>query len=435
MDGTTAEDKPLWEGGNIPYDGYAGGFEGSLPGQIDVPGYQAPYETGGITGDGTSATQTSDFLKMPTGSQVYGRDADMQDPYDVFAYHVGQGAFQPGQSKDANIDYYNSTIKPMFDAYGMQSNMVDNNYGDTFQVMDPRTGQLRTIDFLSGTGTWWGEEGGVPGQGGSPTTQQSIGGFTPQPSSGFDMSSFLNQNSTPAPGPSTPALGGASNAGNQGDIMSLLMNLAGGGGNFNQSIVDRRVDAARDDLNAQRNSRLSTNQALLADRGLIGDGAEGSSQARLEGDLYDQFQGAVNDIYANESENADSRMVQALSLATGMSLEQASQEIERFRANTDRDLGFGNLALGNKQADNSYSLGLGNLALGNKEADNSFSLGQGNLALGNMRAVNDYNLGLADYGLGRDRLGFDMSRSDDDTYLRLLQLYLQGAGVSADGFI
>ena len=179
------------------------------------------------------------------------------------------------------------------------------------------------------------------------------------------------------------------------EIMQQLRGLFPDGA-FNQQVVNRRVDNVRDTLNKQRQSRLSTNQALLADRGLIGSGPEGVAQANLEDDLYGTFTGAVNDIYANESENADKRMMQALSLATGMSLEQASQYIDMFRAQTDRDLGFGNLALGNKEADNSFNLGLGNLALGNS------------------RAANDYNLGLANYGLDRDTLQWQIGRGQND---------------------
>jgi hypothetical protein len=71
----------------------------------------------------------------------------------------------------------------------------------------------------------------------------------------------------------------------------------------------------------------------------------------------------------------------------------------------------GQLALGNKQADQSFTLGQGNLALGqgnlalgNRQADQSFALGQGNLALGNRQADNSFTLGLGNLGVSQGQL-------------------------------
>lgn len=199
------------------------------------------------------------------------------------------------------------------------------------------------------------------------------------------------------------------------DVMNTLKGLFPGGA-FNQDIVNRRSDNARDAINSAGKRTRSNNQAMLASRGLIGDGPEMSAHDSLDERLLGAENSAVNDIYARESENADSRMMQALQLAAGMSTDEARLAIDQFRANTDRDLGYGNLALGNKRA------------------DNDFTLGQGDLALGNQNSVNSYNLGLGNLGIDRDRLLYEMESGDIDQLMAILQMIMSGAQVGAGGF-
>lgn len=211
---------------------------------------------------------------------------------------------------------------------------------------------------------------------------------------------------------------GSSSSGNpkSDEIYSYLKGLFPGGG-FNQDVVNRRLDSVRGNLDASRKSSQKNNEAYLADRGLIGDGPQATANENLESRLFGQFGSAYNDIYATESENADKRMISALQAATGMSVSEASQAIDQFRANTERDLGFGNLALGNKNADNSYALG------------------QGNLALGNLNATNNYNLGAGNLSLNRDQLSHLIEQGDTDSMLEYLKILLGGAGQSANGYV
>jgi hypothetical protein len=194
-----------------------------------------------------------------------------------------------------------------------------------------------------------------------------------------------------------------------GEVMAQLRGLFPDGA-YNEDIVNRRTEMARENLQRHNKSRMATNRAALADRGLIGSGPEQTEAFNREENIADSYSQAASGIFADESENADNRMMQALQIAAGLTSEEARLIVDQFRAQTERDLGHGKLALDDK-------------------------LGSGNLALGNMRAVNDYNMGLANYGLGRDRLLYDMEQGDLGAMLQILQMYMGGAQGSAGGFV
>lgn len=217
--------------------------------------------------------------------------------------------------------------------------------------------------------------------------------------------------------------GGAGSAGSNGptsmdDIMGQLKGLFPNGA-FNQDVVNRRVSNASDAMNRNKHSQLQNNQAYLADRGLVGSGPEATAYTNMEDRLNQNFNSSVNDIYATEGENADNRMMQALSLATGMSTAEAQMTIDRFRANTEHDLGFGNLAARNKEADQSYGLGM-------TRAGNDFTLGQGGLALGNINSQNQNNQFY-------DSLQHAIESGNTDQLLELIKIMMGGADTSAGG--
>ena len=153
--------------------------------------------------------------------------------------------------------------------------------------------------------------------------------------------------------------GGSGGGGGVGFGDELKKALAGlfPGGMFNQDIVNTRTQGARENLERFRKSQQSGNSAILAARGLLGDGAEVTAYDRLSNDIADKYSTAANDIWANESENADARMAQALSIAAGLTLGEAQNAIARFRAENDFALGQGQLALGNLHERNWYDLG------------------------------------------------------------------------------
>ena len=150
-----------------------------------------------------------------------------------------------------------------------------------------------------------------------------------------------------------------------------LKSIFDSGGEFNQGIVNRRTENARENLGRQRKSTLNNDRAYLADRGLIGSGPEATAVDLLDQNISDKYANAVSGIYANESENADQRMIQALQQAVGLSESDAANIVNSFSASTARTLGLGNLALGNSKNANDYNLGLGQLGLNRDVALNN----------------------------------------------------------------
>jgi hypothetical protein len=172
-------------------------------------------------------------------------------------------------------------------------------------------------------------------------------------------------------------------------------------GAFNQDVVNRRVSNVRDEIQRGRKGAMANNQAALAARGLIGDGPEMSAQNRLDERLYDTQTSAINDIYAHEGEQADSRMMNALQAAAGMTEQEAQLAL-------DSALGFGRLGLDR-------------------------DLGMGNLAIQNMNGVNDYNLGLGRLGLDRDVSLANLENADIDRLITLIEQMYNGAKIGAGG--
>ncbi len=207
-----------------------------------------------------------------------------------------------------------------------------------------------------------------------------------------------------------PKFGPETTAPNKGLLDSDVMNQLRGmfpDGAFNQGLVDRRTEGAREDLQRFEKGRNSQNRALLADRGLIGSGAEATAQNSVEDDLATRYAQAVSGIYGDESERADSRMMQALQLAAGMTQEEARLLLDS--------------ALGNRRLDVDSQLG-------NRKIDSDTALGWGNIDLGQQRNNIDWTL-------GSGRLNLDQNQGDMDAYIRLLDQLYRGADTSSGGYI
>lgn len=220
-------------------------------------------------------------------------------------------------------------------------------------------------------------------------------------------------------GTELPKVGGGTAAASTGlgfgdDLKNALKGLFPGG-MFNQDVVNTRTQGARENLERFRKSQSQGDNAVLAARGLMGSGAEQTAQNRLSSNIADQYGTQVNDIYANESQNADSRMAKALELATGMSIADAENSIAQYRAQNDLELGRGQLALGNRTADQNYSLGQGRLALDRTNGDRS------------------YDLGLRSDDLGRADLEERARMGDINAQIELLRINAGNADTSAGG--
>ena len=277
-----------------------------------------------------------------------------------------------------------------------KANGVDYNGSDTINL--PNGGGF--IDII-------GNYAGGAGNGRPMTNNWTPAGFN-GPNPGGQGQSGYGQSGQGASG----QFGSSSyHSGNpHGDeIWAAIKGLLPGGG-WNQNRVNSRTESAREDLNRYQKSQNDSNRATLASRGLLGSGPEATAQSNLEGRIADQYSNQVRNIYNDESQQADAQAIAALQAGVGLSESEARGIIDLMRANTERDLGFGNLDLNRM-------------------------LGQGNLALGNMRAVNDYNMGLANYGLDRDQLLYQMEHGDTNDIMSLIQQLFQGAQTSAGGFI
>lgn len=157
--------------------------------------------------------------------------------------------------------------------------------------------------------------------------------------------------------------------GSEDNLKSILSGLFPGGA-FNQDLVNSRTQGAREDLQRFQKSQSANDNSVLAARGLLGDGAQQTAQNRLSSDIADKYSGAVQGIWGDETQAADQRMMQSLSLATGMSMADAQNAIEMFKANNDYALGQGQLALGNYSAQTGYDLGLRNDDLQRADLEN-----------------------------------------------------------------
>lgn len=177
-----------------------------------------------------------------------------------------------------------------------------------------------------------------------------------------------------------------------------LASLLGQGGNLNQDILNSRLESAQEELLGQERQALSSLEARMADRNLRG----GAFAGGLE-DLTERVQGqrarTTRDIFADESTRADQRLMGGLSLGSGLA-----------QSGTQNLLG----AVG--QGTNRQNM-----------------LGQ--LALQNLAEQNDFAKFVAQFGLERDQVLSDVEQGRFDRLLPFLQLFFQGAGQSAQGFI
>lgn len=243
--------------------------------------------------------------------------------------------------------------------------------------------------------------GTVPSFQSSAIKQGMVGGAPPPPPSMPGITSgspaklaMANQASTqppqtaaPIPPPATPQGAGvpsaAPSAGGGGggtDVRSIIQRLLEAGPQGDPERLTARLGQARDIFEGQRQTQSNQLEAILADRGLIGQGPHATGLSRMTERLAGPYADSLRDIFVDESTRADDRFMQTLAQAAGLSVADARNAIDSFRAGTDRDLGLGNLALGNVRLGSEHNLALARLGL---ERD----LGLEQLAQGNINNI------------------------------------------------
>lgn len=225
-------------------------------------------------------------------------------------------------------------------------------------------------------------------------------------------------------------------------VYDMISNLLQTNGGFNQGLVDQRLGAARDTLERQRSAESDTLSAQLAERGLLGSGAESESLGLMGERLGTQYGQQVSDIYNEEFDRADTRMLEALALGAGLSKADADRLVSQFiadtgrmqagtqqySAETDRTVGLAGVDATNRATDVRERLGL-------SEIDLNRMLGLGGLDLERMGLEQNYNLGMGQLGLGQNRLGLDSRIADDNTLLGLLDRLGLTNRTGTDGYI
>lgn len=178
--------------------------------------------------------------------------------------------------------------------------------------------------------------------------------------------------------------------------------------------------------NLQNNILPGINSNFMAAGGYGGSRqgiAQGLAIGQTNQGITNSLAGLYGQAYEADQNRAAQQAMNQAQMSNSLEVARLNNETQRLGLANQYNLGLGNLALGNRQADQSYGLGLGNLdvnrmqastqrdlgfgnlALGNRQADQSYQLGMGNLGLGYQNSANQYNLGLMNNQTQRD-LGF-----------------------------
>lgn len=252
----------------------------------------------------------------------------------------------------------------------------------TINVREPGGGLH--VGGTSGGGTGGGGTGG----GGGPFPPISLPGNTGQDPLSGDTSSaldFLLQGGT---------LGS--------NIRDQLTQILEGGGQLPGT--QQRLNAARDAEAIAERAMLSDARAQLADRGLasqpgVPQGAEGIAIRRINESLAPTFAGAVSDIETHALDTANSNVMSALSLATGLTQDDAKNLLSAIGLSTNRQQVLSDIAL--------------------RSLDQNIQ----------------WQEFLANFGLQRDQITQMIQNGNISGLQQLLQLFLQTVNVSTGGFI
>lgn len=192
-----------------------------------------------------------------------------------------------------------------------------------------------------------------------------------------------------------------------------LMDMLDNGGNYNQDLVNKRLESTREGLEKRRKGELDQDRAILADRGLTGGGSEISALTRLSNEISTDYGTAMRDITSNEQQAADQRLAQALSLLTGMEMKDAELLVQREGYASNERIASQSTGLGYADLNLRQMLGMRGLDL--QEAGQNASAGASRSAA-DQRALEFEK----EFGLEERRFGLDerMFLADNDYRIR-----------------
>ena len=223
--------------------------------------------------------------------------------------------------------------------------------------------------------------------------------------------------------PAAAAVGGGGFAGG-GGYQSSVGQSGHLGGSFkpfeyqNFTAPDAFTAPTADDAQNDAGYQFTLGQGTKAlERGAAAKGAlrtSGTAKA-----LMDYGQGLASTQYQNVYGRRASEYDRNFSSAFGTNQANNAGNLGAFSANTNADLGYGNLDNARTSTANQYSLGMANVglgyannALGYHTADQSYDLGLKNNAVSSRSVDNSYSLGMGNLGLGYGQLGLDTQKNN-----------------------
>lgn len=199
------------------------------------------------------------------------------------------------------------------------------------------------------------------------------------------------------------------NGGSTGSPLSTALNkqlidLLNNGGGLNTDRLNQRLSAARSAEATANAAQINDARDALAANGTLSEpgtpqGALSTAVDRITRAIAPQYASTVSGIYTDESQQADARLTSAISAATGLDENQASNILSAVGTGTQRQVALAQIALN---------------SLANNQQWNEF---------------------LATYGLNRDQVMAEIQNGNLSSIATLLQIFMQGAGTSAGGFI
>lgn len=398
---------PFWDDADFaPYeqDGITGGTIGTYAIDDSALGPYGPNaEQGGITGQGNNgpapapvdtsvwntkgyaaptSAATSSYAAPSGWDQTKWADQNYQDPkYVVGRLEMqasgGDGTFDTPEEKQAAVD---AILKAYPGAKFNGKDMLD--FGDGGAP----------VDIFQGAGT------GRPGMSFAP--QVPGGGGQASSGSGGGFSAAMGQNAVSA----AQAAGGGRQV---------------GGGNYlpadfqYEKFDPNSVDMSKDPGVAFRISEAQkAMQNSAASKGTLFSG--GFAKA-----LEDRTQDYASQEYGN-----------AFQRALGVNQANNQGGLATYSAVSGAKLGQGNLDLGFTRAGNDYALGVGQLALGDKTANQNFYLGNRNADISSRSVDNSYALGNGQLGLGWANYGLNADNQNFGQGVTLAGMGQNGAAQS-----